>query len=134
MKAREFIREADEDSLAINQFAVVPMVLGQIQRKLEDLVKKGKLKSTTISTELVLQYIRNSGPKTFDYEDLVKANEEVPAVKELIKNLTSDEITINLGHKEPVENPEDYAGDQVANPEQEVSSMAKRALKKRRQD
>ena len=128
MRAREFVLEADQSSQDINQFSDVLMVLGQIQRELKE-----KNLPPEVPTELILQYVQNAGLKTFDYDDLVNANEDIPAVKEILKNITPEKVSFNTKDSESVKNSQDYSKDAVSNPEQTVSSMAKSALK-RRQD
>jgi hypothetical protein len=104
------------------------MVLGQIQREVKD-----KNIKPEIPTQMVIDYIQNAGIDGFDYEDLVKANEELPAMKEIIKNITPEKVTVTTGVKTQVSNPQDDKGNVVTNPEQTVTNMAKSALK-RRQD
>lgn len=128
MRAREFLQEDDPAVEPINQYSDVLMVLGQIQRE----IKEKNLKSE-VPTSMVINYVKNAGLKTFDYNDLVKANEELPAMKEMLKNIDPKKITFVTGSEETVKNTQDYSKDAVANPEQTVSNMAKSALK-RRQD
>jgi len=127
MRAWEFLKE-DNDVQPVIQYADVLMVLGQIQREVIDKGIKPE-----IPTDMVLDYVRNAGINSFDYDDLLKANETLPAMKELVKNITPDVVTLTTGTKQTVANPQDDLAQTAKNPEQTVSDMAKGALK-RRQD
>ncbi len=95
---------------------------------------KDKNKSPQISTQSLINLVLNTD-KTFDYDALVQAAEQNPAVKNLIKSYNKDQVT--LRHSEPDEvkttvPPEE--GDPTQAPVDDVSSMAKRAGKKRDAD
>jgi hypothetical protein len=128
MRAVEFIFEGDEESSSnpIDQFADVLMVLGQIQAKI---IEKGM--SGEVPTDMVINYIKNAGIDGFGYDDLLKANEELPAMKELLKNITPETVTVVTGTTQTVDNPQDFGKQSAENPEQTVSNMAKSALNRR---
>ena len=128
MRAWEFLKEADNSAQAVNQYADVLMVLGQMQREIIDKGIKPE-----IPTDMILNRVRNAGINSFDYDDLLQANEKLPAMKELVKNITPDVVTLTTGTKRTVDNPQDDMAQTAKNPEQTVSDMAKGALK-RRQD
>lgn len=128
MRAWEFLSENDESSNSVIQYADLLMVLGQIQR---EVIEKGI--KPEIPTDMILDYVRNAGINSFDYDDLINANETTPAMKELVKNITPDVVTLTTGTKQTVANPQDDLAKTAKNPEQTVSDMAKDALK-RRQD
>ena len=68
---------------------------------------------------------------TFTLQDLKDANSQVPAIENMIKQITDDEITFVGDSSMPVTNtPDDYSG-AVDNPQQTVSNMAKSAMKRR---
>lgn len=94
-------------------------------------VKDGEIPSE-LPTPMILRYVRNTGSTTFQYEDLIKANEENPVMKKFISNITPEKIKFNKGLDSSVNNPEDIKA-AADNPQEKVSKMADRALK-RRQD
>lgn len=126
MRARDFIRE-DEKSSADNlsQYSDLVMVLGQIQAHMID-----KNLKPQVPTDKFVRYVQNSGLDGFSFDDLIKANDTVPAVKEMLKNITPQEVTINLGNNQMVDNPNDVSS-AAGNPEQTVSNMAKSAMTRR---
>ena len=128
MRAVEFMFEGDEDaySVPIDQFAEVLMVLGQIQAKI---IEKGM--SGEVPTKMVINYIKNAGIAGFGYDNLLKANEELPAMKEILKNITPETVTVVTGTTQSVDNPQDFGKQSAENPEQTVSNMAKSALNRR---
>lgn len=94
-------------------------------------VKDGEIPSE-LPTPMILRYVRNTGSTTFQYEDLIKANKENPVMKKFISNITPEKIKFNKGLDSSVNNPEDIKA-AADNPQEKVSKMADRALK-RRQD
>jgi hypothetical protein len=48
----------------------------------------------------------------------------------MLKNITPQEVTINLGNNQTVDNPNDVSS-AAGNPEQTVSNMAKSAMTRR---
>jgi hypothetical protein len=87
-----------------------------------------------ISTNSLINMILNTD-RTFDYDALVAANENNPAVKNLIKSYNKDYVTLNSSDKETnavTTNPPDNNATQA--PVDTVDTMAKRAAKKRDAD
>lgn len=92
---------------------------------------KDKDQLPTISTQSLINLVLNTD-KTFNYDALVSAAEENPAVKNLIKSFNKDQVT--LRHDEPDEVTTTIApdeGDPTQAPVDTVGDMAKRAGKKR---
>jgi hypothetical protein len=86
-----------------------------------------------ISTQSLINMVINTD-RTFDYDALVSANEENPAVQNLIKTFNKDYVELRLAG----EDAEDEAtttnmpdGDPTQNPVDTVDDMAKRAAKTR---
>lgn len=95
---------------------------------------KDKDKVPQISTQSLINLVLNTD-KTFDYDALVQASEQNPAVKNLIKSFNKDHVT--LRHDEPdevVTNISPEEGDPTQAPVDTVDDMAKRAAKKRDSD
>jgi hypothetical protein len=124
VRARDFILEDDEGS----EYSKAITALSFIQDK----VKEGKL-STEVPTQFVLRLIQNTGLQSFNYDDLVNANEIENSIKSILKKITPDVVTFNTGAADQVSNVDTDATAAVDNPEQVVSNMAKSAMK-RRQD
>jgi len=85
-----------------------------------------------ISTQSLINLVLNTD-KTFDYDALVSANDNNPAVKNLIKSFNKDEVILRGADDE-----EDTAtttntpdGDATDAPVDTVTDMAKRAAKAR---
>jgi hypothetical protein len=93
---------------------------------------KDKKKTPKISTQSLINLVLNTD-RTFDYDALVSANENNPAVKNLIKSYNQDEIELqsadDAGSDETVSNPPE--GDATTAPVDTVDDMAKRAAKQR---
>ena len=87
-----------------------------------------------ISTQSLINMVLNTD-RTFDYDALVSANENNPAVKNLIKSYNKDYVELRSSGDEPDE--EDVTttntpdGDPSQNPVDTVDNMAKRAAKTR---
>ena len=83
--------------------------------------------SLKLSTNSLINMVKNTGETSFGYDDLVNASSH-PAVKNLIKNFNKDEIIIasDLDGTPDISNP-----NADMSPEDTVDSMAKRALNKR---
>jgi hypothetical protein len=86
-----------------------------------------------LSTQSLINMVLNTD-RTFDYDALVSANEENPAVKNLIKSYNKDYVELRPAG----EDAEDEAtttntpdGDPTQNPVDTVDDMAKRAAKTR---
>ena len=88
--------------------------------------------NTEIPINIVLKFIQNTGIPGFTYHDLITANENSDAIKNLVKNITADHVTFTTDSDTAgsVTNTPDYDGS-VDNPEQTVSNMAKSAMKRR---
>jgi hypothetical protein len=124
MRFSELICEDDQSSDNENESKIVTAI---------DLIRN-RIKDSNLSYEIpiqvVLKFIQNTGIPGFNYNDLITANETMPAIKSLIKNITPDHVTFASDKEPTVNNPEDYTSS-VANPEQTVSNMAKAAMKRR---
>jgi hypothetical protein len=83
-----------------------------------------------IPIEFVLRAIQNTGIPGFSYADLITANEQEKAIKNIVKNITQDHVTFITNQRPSVSNSQEYNGS-VDNPEQTVSNMAKSAMKRR---
>ena len=88
-----------------------------------------------ISTKSLINMVLNTD-RTFDYQALVAANEENPAVKNLIKSFNQDYVELNqIGDEDSDEEMETTtntpSGDVTQDPVMSVDDMAKRAAKNR---
>ncbi len=85
-----------------------------------------------ISTQSLINLVLNTD-KTFDYDALVSANKNNPAVKNLIKSFNKDEVVLRHADSEDetstTTNTPD--GDATEAPVDTVTDMAKRAAKAR---
>jgi hypothetical protein len=86
-----------------------------------------------LSTQSLINMVLNTD-RTFDYDALVSANEENPAVKNLIKSYNKDYVELrpageDAEDEETTTNTPD--GDPTQNPVDTVDDMAKRAAKTR---
>lgn len=97
---------------------------------------KDQDKPPKISTQSLINMVLNTD-KTFDYDALVSASENNPAIKNLIKSYNKDTVELRSADDAESEvdttNPPDE-GDPTRAPVDDVSSMAKRAGKKREPD
>ena len=89
-----------------------------------------------IKTQSVINLVLNTD-KTFDYDALVSANENNPAVKNLIKSFNKDYVELRPSGEEASDdltttNPDE--ADPTKAPVDTIDSMAKRAAKKRDSD
>lgn len=93
---------------------------------------KDSNKSPKISTQSLINMVLNTD-NTFNYDALVAANEENPAVKNLIKSFNKDYVELRSAESDEdsttTTNPEE--GEPTDAPVDTVSDMAKRAGKKR---
>lgn len=94
-------------------------------------VREGEI-PTELPTPMILRYVRNTGAVSFTYEDLINANEVNPIMKKFISNISPEKVKFNKGLDTSFANPEDIKA-AADNPQEKVSKMADRALK-RRQD
>ena len=95
---------------------------------------KDKKQPPKISTQSLINLVLNTD-KTFDYDALVAANTNNPALKNLIKSYNKDYIELRPAGEDndssaTVENPKDQDVDPNA-PVDTVSNMAKQAARKR---
>jgi hypothetical protein len=95
---------------------------------------KDKKQPPKISTQSLINLVLNTD-KTFDYDALVAANTNNPALQNLIKSYNKDYIELRPAGEDndssaTVENPKDQNVDPNA-PVDTVSNMAKSAAKKR---
>lgn len=84
-----------------------------------------------VSTERVIATVRNTGLTSFGYQDLLAANNAEPSMKNLVKNISPQAVTLATGSEQSVDNPSDTSPNDVENPEFTVSNMAKSAAKRR---
>ena len=113
---------------ASDEYAKVVTALSVIQ----DEIRKKNLAPAEVSTKTVLNYIQNTGLQGFSYDNLVSANSAESAMKNIVKNITPDKVSFNIGSSQSASNADDMSA-AVNNPEQTVSNMAKSAML-RRQD
>lgn len=125
MRASDFIRVTENSEDNSNIVTALSLVKSKIDQ--------GELQAK-LPVQFILRLIQNTGLTGFTVDDLKLANEEIPAMKNIVKQITDDEIVFVTHSYSTVNNPEDtdLAGP-VNNPAQTVSNMAKSALK-RRQD
>lgn len=92
-----------------------------------------------ISTQSLINMVLNTD-KTFDYQSLVQANENNPAVRNIVKNFNRDYVELNPIGNEPAEDEAEEELDTITNtptgniatePVIDISDMAKRAAKQR---
>jgi len=97
---------------------------------LKNQILKGNLKSD-VPTELVIRYVQNTGQASFTYQDLIDANENEPGMKNIVKNITPDTVTVATDAGQSASNADSNAAQAAANPQQTVSNMAKSAAQRR---
>ena len=126
MRASDFVRvteSGDDHSKIVTALSLVKSKVdqGELQAKLP--------------VQFIIRLIQNTGLAGFNIDDLRAANDEIPAMKNIVKQITPDEIVFATHSYSNVSNPEEpeAAGAPVDNPEQTVANMAKSAMK-RRQD
>jgi hypothetical protein len=86
-----------------------------------------------ISTQSLINMVLNTD-RTFDYDALVNANENNPAVQNLIKSYNKDYVELNNADDTAEEEPtttNTSSGDATQAPVDTVDDMAKRAAKAR---
>lgn len=94
---------------------------------------KDKQQPPKISTQSLINLVLNTD-KTFDYDALVSANENNPALKNLIKSYNKDYVELIPAGEEAdtdATTTNTPAGDTTTAPVDTVSNMAKRAAKSR---
>lgn len=124
MRARDFIKEDGETG---DIHSKIVTVLSLVKSKIDQGEMQAKLPA-----QMVVRLIQNTGLTEFGVDDLKVANEEIPAMKNIIKQIAGDEVMFKTDTYSTLSNPDDDFGT-VDNPQQTVSNMAKAALK-RRQD
>jgi hypothetical protein len=92
---------------------------------------KDKKQSPKIGTQSLINMVVNTD-RTFDYAALVQANEENPAVQNLVKTFNKDYVELRSADDEASDTTTNTPdGDPSQNPIDTVDSMAKRAGKRR---
>ena len=94
---------------------------------------KDKDKVPNISTQSLINLVLNTD-RTFDYDALVDAVENNPAVKNLIKSFNKDYVELNTIDADDSTTTVTPDGEATDAPVDTVSSMAKRAGKNRNAD
>ena len=95
---------------------------------------KDQDKTPNVSTQSLINMVLNTD-RTFNYDALASAVENNPAVKNLIKSFNKDVVELNpIGAEGDETTTVTPDGDATDNPVDDVSSMAKRAGKKRDAD
>ncbi len=123
MRLSEIIRESTNSN---PEFAKVVTAISAMRN--EVLAKNLK---PEISTARVIATVRNTGLTSFGYQDLLAANDAEPSMKNLVKNISPQSITLATGAEQSVDNPSDISANDAENPEQTVSNMAKSAAARR---
>lgn len=120
MRLSEFVT-SDKNSSESNLLTALELIRARY---------KNQGKAPKISTKSVINLVLNTD-KNFDYQALVDANENNPAVKNLIKSFNKDYVELKLDSE--IENePTTNIGDKTTQlPKDTVDSMAKRAAKER---
>ena len=94
---------------------------------------KNKEQVPNISTQSLINLVLNTD-RTFDYDALVDAVENNPAVKNLIKSFNKDYVELNTIDADDSTTTVTPDGEATDAPVDTVSSMAKRAGKNRNAD
>jgi hypothetical protein len=94
---------------------------------------KDKDKVPNISTQSLINLVLNTD-RTFDYDALVSAVENNPAVKNLIKSFNKDYVELNTIDSDDDTTTVTPDGEATDAPVDTVSDMATRAAKKRDSD
>ena len=126
MRASDFIRVTEDGDIHSKIITALSLVKSKIDQ--------GELQAK-LPVQFIVRLIQNTGLLSFTIDDLRAANEEIPAMKNIVKQITPDEIVFVTHSYSSVSNPEEpeATGAPVNNPEQTVANMAKSAMK-RRQD
>lgn len=128
MRFSEFIREDENGNGNIEEYSNVVTALSLLQNR----IQSGDLKPE-VPTDMVIRYIQNTGLRSFNYQDLVAANDADPAMQNIVKNITPDIVTLATASDSDVDvdNPDQVTTTDVMNPQQTVSNMAKMAAARR---
>ena len=121
MRLREFSQQESG-----NQFANLVSVLMFLKSSAQE-----RNLTPKIGTESLINLVRNAGQPTFEFDDLIVASKQDPAVKELIKSVNKDEVVVRSDNSDEVTTEPEGTGGSVKNPEQTVKNMAKKALSRR---
>lgn len=124
MRAWDFISEDNETG---DIHSKIVTVLSLVKNKIDQGEMQAKLPA-----QLLIRMIQNTGMINFSLDDLKSANDAIPAMKNIIKQIAGDEVLFKTDSYSSLTNPDEDFGS-VDNPQQTVSNMAKAALK-RRQD
>jgi len=124
MRASDFIclREDIQDT---DPYADITTAWSLLQKRVLDEELPEEL-----PTAMVLRYIRNTGLTNIEYQDLIAANEVDEAMQELLANITPDKIKFKTEIGTSITNPDEVKAG-AENPQEKVSKMADRALKRR---
>ena len=126
MRASDFLSAVKEDGSDIHSKIVTALSL--VKSKID----QGDLQSK-LPVQFVIRLIQNTGLQGFTLDQLKAANDEIPAMKNIVKQINNDEIVFATHSYANIENHDDEFGAPSDNPQQTVSNMAKSAMK-RRQD
>lgn len=129
MKVNEIICEEGPD-IGVLSMNLLP-VLSFLKSQAEERGISAKLR-----TDSLIRMVKNAGDSSFDYTALVKAHEDNDAVKELIKSVNRDEIVLasdelDIDDQEVTSGEEGGPDPFALSPEEQVSSMAKKAASNR---
>ena len=125
MRLSEFTNEAQQSAPEGNLVTALELLRNRY---------KGTGETAKIRTQSLINLVLNTD-KNFNYDALVAANENNPAVKNLIKSFNKNEVILNPADAEDsatTTNPPE--GDATTSPVDTVDSMAKRAAKERNSD
>ena len=124
MRASDFIRVTEDGDIHSKIITALSLVKSKIDQ--------GELQAK-LPVQFIVRLIQNTGLLSFTIDDLRAANEEIPAMKNIVKQITPDEIVFVTHSYSSVSNPEEpeATGAPVDNPEQTVANMAKSAMKRR---
>jgi hypothetical protein len=124
MRATDFIWEDLSDSYNSRVADIVTVLALLHKRVMDDEIP------SELPTAMILRYIRNTGLTNIEYQDLIDANEQDSAMKELLANITPEKIKFKTEIQTTANNPDEVKS-AAENPEEKVSKMADRALKRR---
>lgn len=139
MRAREFIAEAGPDEIIEDEADV------RGDRNLADVLETLRFQAhdthdvPMIRVESLINMVRElPGTEMFTVENLMDAYKSNETIKNLVKDIKDNKdgikyvyLTTFADEPETGDDTLATAGDQIANPEKTVDSMAKRALSKR---
>jgi hypothetical protein len=123
MRASDFVRVTENSDDNSNIVTALSLVKSKIDQ--------GELQSK-LPVQFIVRLIQNTGLSNFTLDDLKAANDEIPALKNIIKQIAEPDIIFKTDSYSSVTNADTEFGS-VDNPEQTVANMAKSAMK-RRQD